>query len=78
MALQVVQVPVWVPAAENVPAAQEAMTVLDVEVQAVVMRWPAVATVQAAQVEAVSAALFALYVPAPHCVQAGLAALVLL
>ena len=34
--------------------------------------------VQAAQVEAVSAALFAWYVPAPHCVQAGLAALVLL
>ena len=49
-ALQVSHVLVWVPAAENVPAAQEAMTALDVEVQAVVTRWPAVATVQAVQV----------------------------
>ena len=50
LALQVVQVPVWVPAAENVPAAQEATKASDVEVQAVVTRWPAVATVQAVQV----------------------------
>jgi hypothetical protein len=33
-----------------VPAAQEATMALDVEVQGVVTRWPAVATVQAVQV----------------------------
>ena len=37
-----------------------------------------VSPVQAEQVEAVVAALLALYVPALHCVQVGLAALVLL
>ncbi len=50
LALQVVQVLVGVPVAENVPAAQLTTTALDVEVQADVTRWPGPAVEQAEQV----------------------------
>ena len=50
LALQVVQVLVCVPLAENVPAAQLTTTALDAEVQADVTRCPGPAVKQAEQV----------------------------
>ena len=53
----------------------------ELPLQAVQLAAPAaekVLPLQVAQVEAVVAALFVLYVPALHCVQVGFAALVLL